>query len=288
MYRHLCQFLRQCEYIISKKKIEVSEVKWANNFGKLYVKGNDKNEYFLFVLFRWKSSRLRERPVPEIGQILGPGEHSPLHIRLYYIYQHHLSPYNPDVDIEILEEGSQNYNFIHHKFMSTTQPHFRVRQIERVNNMFLKLFYLLKKEEYEILYGKNNVKEEILFHGSTSLNICRICIQNFNWRCHKRQCIFGKGVNFSEISNYASNYCDNDKSETRVMIAATVLRSQSCTGTNNMILPPYLNAIEKIRFDTSQKPDGNVIVKYNDDEFYPEYIIYFTGEAKKKTQQSDI
>lgn len=233
----------------------------------------------MFALFRRRSSRPGEWEVGQMDQ-----ERSSLPLQLYSIYRRHLGPYNTDVNIEILEEGSRDYNFIHRKFMCTTQAHYRVYQIERVNNMFLKLFYLLKKEEYEILYGKNNVKEEILFHGSTSQNISRICVQNFNWRCHKRQCLFGKGVNFSDISNYASNYCE--KTELRVMIAAKVLRCNSCNGTNNMVLPPYLNENKKIRYDASQKPDGNVIVKYNDDEFYPEYVIYFTGETIKKTNNN--
>lgn len=238
----------------------------------------------MLIHFRRQSSRFGERAVPEMGQIIDPGLLDPLHMQLYSIYKRQLGPYNLDVDIETLEEGSPDYKFIHRRFMCTTQPHYRVHQIDRVNNMFLKLFYLLKKEEYEILYGKNNVIEELLFHGSTSYNISRICIQNFNWRLHKRQCLFGKGVNFSDISNYASNYCEKNTGM-RVMVAAKVLRSHSCDGTNNMVLPPYLNANNKnIRFDTSQKPEsGNVIVKYNDDEFYPEYIIYFTGETKKKT-----
>lgn len=180
----------------------------------------------------------------------------------------------PDLFQE-LPPWSHLFLSIQHHFMQSAQPHFKVIRIEAVNNMFLKLFYSMKKEEYEILNGKDNVAEEYLFHGSNYENIIRICIHNFDWRLHGRRALYGIGVNFSNSSTYASNYCGK-YGDLQVMILAKVLRSHSCVGSNQMSIPPFVDEYSNVRYDTTRKPDGAVIVKYKDDEFIPEFIISFT------------
>lgn len=185
----------------------------------------------------------------------------------------------PDL-LQELPPWSPQFLSVQHHFMQSAQSHFKVIRIQAINNMFLKLFYSMKKEEYEILNGKNNVTEEFLFHGSNYENIISICIHNFNWRLHGKKALYGRGVNFSNSSTYASNYCGKYENQ-RVMIMARVLRSHSCVGGNQMNMPPRMHKYSNVRYDTSQKPDGAVVVKYKDDEFLPEAIIFFTGYSFK-------
>ncbi|KAF2905506.1 hypothetical protein ILUMI_00672 [Ignelater luminosus] len=167
-----------------------------------------------------------------------------------------------------LSPASAEYKKIEKQFRRTNKKFFRVFRIERVENPYLLAGYLLKKEE---LLGRHGfTKEELLFHGTKEQNIDNICKENLNWRLHGKGTghIFGKGVSFTPISNYATHYCDKHSS-IKVMLLMKVLVSNSCLGNSQMDIPPN-------GFDTSRKGNGHVIVKYYDNEFYPAYKIYFT------------
>lgn len=87
--------------------------------------------------------------------------------------------------------------------------------------------------------------------------------------------IFGQGVSFTPISNYATHY--GDKTVQKVMILADVLVSNECLGTKSMIIPPE-------GFDTSVKENRHVYVKYEDNTFYPSMVIHYKGfDQKNKT-----
>lgn len=51
-----------------------------------------------------------------------------------------------------------------------------------------------------------------VFHGTQQRNISKICENNFDWRLYglNKGNKFGKGVSFSEISNYSSFYRDSN------------------------------------------------------------------------------
>jgi hypothetical protein len=53
------------------------------------------------------------------------------------------------------------------------------------------------------------------------------------------------------------------------MIIARVLVNSTCEGYGAMTLPTGIA-------DTSTGNSGKVYVKYNDNEFYPEYVAYYT------------
>lgn len=55
----------------------------------------------------------------------------------------------------------------------------------------------------------------------------------------------------------------------RAFIIAKVLVGFSCQGSRNLSIPPNI-------YDTSRDGHGKVIVKYNDNEFLPEYVAYYT------------
>ncbi|XP_044263292.1 protein mono-ADP-ribosyltransferase PARP12-like [Tribolium madens] len=113
-----------------------------------------------------------------------------------------------------------------------------------------------------MLEKKTSVKERQLYHGTREANIDGICKINYDWRRspqrygksfgHK----FGKGVSFTPQVSYAWHYGDN------VMVQTKVLESRSVIGDSSMTVPPE-------SYDTSKNSQQTVIVKYEDDDFFP-------------------
>ncbi|CAH1154609.1 unnamed protein product [Phaedon cochleariae] len=171
-----------------------------------------------------------------------------------------------------LKSGSVDYTILEKKFLSGLKyPKRRVVRIVEVRNPFLYLQYELKLTQKKKLYGY--ISEKQLYHGTKECNVDSICEKNFDWRKiganGMRSSKFGMGVSFSPSSQYASDYPRRCSDSPRAMIVAKVMEGHRCNGVEFMVIPP-------LPADTSVKPgDGNVVVKYFDNEFYPEYIIYY-------------
>jgi len=180
-----------------------------------------------------------------------------------------------------VQQHTQEYTTVLYLFKKTTQKQFQIVKIERVQNPYLLGCYLLKKNEMECRSG-NYVAESTVFHGTKQSNVQSICENNFNWRLHGEGTgnRYGKGVSFSPISYYASHYSDKHAS-VKVMFLVRVLISKSTVGHGNMTIPPLntfvYNRNSTERYDTAQKENGHVIVKFCDNEYYPEYLIHYTG-----------
>lgn len=183
------------------------------------------------------------------------------------------------------KKETDEFKMIEKEFMKTTQKHFRVLKVEKIVNPYMRASYLIRKKEYELLYGSVNVKEKLTFHGTEFNNTINIVTWNFNWRLmgKSKGHIFGKGISFTPISNYASNYSDK-KTEKKYMFVVSMLECFRCEGCNNMLIPPVCDRARVMcaRYDTSGKPNGHVLVKYRDDEFYPSYMIAYNGITIKK------
>lgn len=80
--------------------------------------------------------------------------------------------------------------------------------------------------------------------------------------------------NFTPKSSYANHY--GETGIERVMIIAKVLISTHCIGNINTKIPP-------INFDTTTNKKLMVYVKYEDNTFYPMYIIYYKDNPKLST-----
>ncbi|XP_018569585.1 poly [ADP-ribose] polymerase 12-like [Anoplophora glabripennis] len=162
-----------------------------------------------------------------------------------------------------LEKHTIEYRRIKMLFDNSMRKPYSVCKIKRVENPYLFVQYNLKKL-------KKQCSERQLFHGTTESSIKAICRENFNWRLagtsvgHR----FGRGVSFSPESNYSSYYPRNYFLPRRIMFVADVLIKSTCIGDPSMTIP-----IESC--DTSVKPDGKVVVKYEDNDFYPKYVIYY-------------
>lgn len=191
-------------------------------------------------------------------------------------------------------QDAHEYNTIKKLFKTTTKKEFNVIRIERIQNPYLLGCYLLKKNEMECMPG-SYVTEKRVFHGTKQSNVNGICENNFDWRLHGDSTgnRYGKGVSFSPISYYASHYSDK-KSAVKVMFVARVLISNITEGHGDMIIPPLISYVynhnNTLRYDTSQKENGHVIVKFSDNEYYPEYLIHYTVTrvVREKRRQYNI
>lgn len=185
-------------------------------------------------------------------------------------------PRHDEIKFVNLKQNHPEYITIMKLFLKTTRQNLiEIISIHRIQNPYLMGMFMLNKMKMMLETGK--VPEEtLLFHGTTSSNIDSICLNNFDWRRHgsAKGNKFGQGISLSPSSYYSSFSCKKDKDQ-KVMIVARVLIGNKCNGDENMSFPPYLRKCSPLRFDTSQKPDGQVIVKYTDDEFYPAYKITF-------------
>lgn len=164
-----------------------------------------------------------------------------------------------------LEPSSSEYDKIKTLFANSMRRGYTVDKIQRIENPYLLIQYNLKKLK------KENCSEKKLFHGTSEDSVRLICTDNFNWRLagtsvgHR----FGRGVSFSPDSTYSSYYPSVCISDKRTMIVANVLIKSYCLGDSSMTIPDE-------PADTSIKPDRKVLVKYEDNDFYPMYVIYYS------------
>jgi hypothetical protein len=108
-----------------------------------------------------------------------------------------------------------------------------------------------------------------LFHATDIGNIPSITSDNLDWRRSVRT-KFGSGVSFSPDASYANEHCHRGfRSNRHAMIIARVLVHSTCEGRGAMTLPTG-------KADTSTGNKGRVYVKYIDNEFYPEYVAYYS------------
>ncbi|KAJ8934116.1 hypothetical protein NQ314_013575 [Rhamnusium bicolor] len=145
----------------------------------------------------------------------------------------------------------------------------KVKRIEKIHNPYLLMQYKLKEKQVRRRYG--NTREETVFHGTKKNNAGSICNFNFDWRLKGRH-KFGHGVSFASTSSYATHY--GDKSRNKIMFIVNVLISNQCLGNKKTIIPPLC-------YDTTTNEKEQVLVKYEDNTFYPAYIIHYEDVKPK-------
>ncbi|RZC41783.1 hypothetical protein BDFB_010479 [Asbolus verrucosus] len=78
-----------------------------------------------------------------------------------------------------------------------------------------------------------------------------------------RELCIKEGVSFAPEVSYARHYTSGEN----VFFLVKVLVANSTIGNFTTKIPPS-------GYDTTQNVKGTVIVKYEDDDFYPQYVIY--------------
>lgn len=176
-------------------------------------------------------------------------------------FGHHWTPSKPVVEYIDLQPNDPNFLKIKARFPSKL----KVLHVQEVNNPFLKASFELNRH-----YKYRDLEPLTLFHGTRLQYVNSICTFNFDWRLcgavkgHK----YGKGVNFSWKPSFAANFCAKNN-DVKVMIVTDVLFMQAVVGSQNMDLPPD-------GWDSSAREDCVTIVKYNDGEFCPRFVVFFS------------
>lgn len=108
-----------------------------------------------------------------------------------------------------------------------------------------------------------------MLHATAATKVSSIIRDNLDWRLANRV-KFGRGVSFSDCATYANKECSRNNGNDRAIIICKVLIGMSTSGSCLTSLPPK-------PYDTTTGNYGRVFVKYYDDEFYPEYVAYYTN-----------
>ena len=177
-------------------------------------------------------------------------------------------PTATEVALVELTNGGQEYKSVMSKVDLRFRPGYGPQKVVRVQNPYLWGCYLLKKEEC-IKRSPHPVTEKVLFHATSQSNIDSITKNNLDWRRSVRT-KFGCGVSFSPSAVYANCYCNRSIGSSRALIVARVLVGISHEGYYGTELP-------RQGYDTTVGNCEQVYVKYYDNEFYPEHVVYYLG-----------
>ncbi|KAK7864441.1 hypothetical protein R5R35_000473 [Gryllus longicercus] len=163
-----------------------------------------------------------------------------------------------------LPPTSEEYLLVYSRITSTLDCN--ITSIKRIENPFLLGCYLLKKKEYKAKGIK--VKEQKVFHCTSESNVSNIVKNNFDWRKTIRG-KFGLGVSFSPSARYADRHANSSIGIKRAMIMVKVLTGRVLNANYGFKVPPS-------GFDTTAGNGNMVYVKYDDYEFYPMFVAYYS------------
>lgn len=155
-----------------------------------------------------------------------------------------------------------------------------VTKIERVQNPFLWRAIQNKITEMTAVYADaSKVDVRQLFHGTSHDVVSSICVENFDWRLHGSSSgqMYGRGTYFSTDAKYSYNYCRPDAAGKKYMFVARVALGAITAGSSSMSRPP-INPATNAPFDSTVDNISNfsILVKYDKQEYYPEYILTLT------------
>ncbi|XP_053318441.1 protein mono-ADP-ribosyltransferase PARP12-like [Spea bombifrons] len=167
-------------------------------------------------------------------------------------------------------------------FMKTVKGHV-VNKISRIQNPSLWQVFQLKKEQMKKENKGVNVREQRLFHGTSSAHLTAICHHNFDWRiCGVHGTVYGQGSYFARDASYSHNYSPADLSGKRTMFLASVLVGESVKGDPSLRRPPSKHG-SLTRFYDSCVDDvllPSIFVVFEKHQIYPEYLIEYEEEKK--------
>ena len=138
-----------------------------------------------------------------------------------------------------------------------------------------------KKSSLSCLYRSHrvNLREKLLFHGTSRDRIRGICEHNLNpgrsGEVTGRHS-FGRGAYFARNSKLSHGYTNPSRDGTYLMIVAKVLVGLECVGDHDMTHPPVWR--ESIAYDTAVNYSDNpgIFVKFEAAQYYPAYIVQYS------------
>nr|XP_045582068.1 uncharacterized protein LOC123745523 isoform X2 [Procambarus clarkii] len=175
-----------------------------------------------------------------------------------------------------LDPGNKEYQEVASR-LRLTLPNANVQKIERLQNPYLWRLLQYKKASLSSRYDDNQLNIQRLFHGTDPDKIDTICKENIDWRQGSTiQQNFGKGTYFSNSAAVARNHSTLTLSGHYVLILADVIIGSVVRGSPTLTRPPT-NISTNLLYDTTVDDEHapTIFVKYDKEEYYPEYIIEF-------------
>ena len=181
----------------------------------------------------------------------------------------------PDVELVrriVLEHTSDEYL----RVARYLPPKFTLHHIERIQNPYLWEMYQNRRDLLLRLHNQDpeRLNERYLWHGTKHANIQDICSNNLDWRRHGRNAgqVYGQGTYFSSDASMSANYALSSQKHERCMLLMRVLVGKCAVGSSRMTMPPMgcEATVDNVRSPL-------IFVKYHDQDFYPEYVISFSG-----------
>ena len=142
--------------------------------------------------------------------------------------------------------------------------------------------YSLFKDKIE--KENKRLNEMDLFHGSTEANLLKISENGFNRSyCGVNGTAYGQGVYFHINSSYPYKgfFSRANSLNEYCMIRSKVIVGESCIGNTTMKIPPQIFGTN-FHYDSTTDPSRSIFVCYHDNQCFPEYLIYFTGQILYK------
>ncbi|KAF2358809.1 Poly(ADP-ribose) polymerase catalytic domain [Trinorchestia longiramus] len=172
--------------------------------------------------------------------------------------------------------GSNEYMFVERMFRATMHG-IGIQKIFRIQNTFLWDAYQLKKQQMLQTHNGDTklLNEQYMFHGTKASVLNQIYEGNLDWRLYGSNvgCLYGRGTYFSNKASESDGYTSGSP---KVILLAMVLVGEACRGDRRMDYPPK-NPKTNRHYDTTVNDavPPSIFVKYNDDEYYPAYAVYY-------------
>ncbi|XP_047735691.1 protein mono-ADP-ribosyltransferase PARP11-like [Hyalella azteca] len=152
------------------------------------------------------------------------------------------------------------------KLLKTTLPKCNPISIVKINNPYLETAFKNRKIQLQNQYPSVKYKEEYLFHGTKPANVKAILEDNIDWRLHG-SCtghIYGRGAYFSNDAKM-SHFYGNAIFVCKVLVGLTVV------GNSNTVKPAKDKSNRPIDTTVNDAANPTIFVKYDSQEYYPEY-----------------
>ncbi|KAG0719274.1 Poly [ADP-ribose] polymerase 12 [Chionoecetes opilio] len=153
-------------------------------------------------------------------------------------------------------------------------------QVDRIQNPFMWRALQNKIRDMTALYKSESlVNVRQLFHGTSHNAVAKICSENFDWRLHGTSTgqAYGRGTYFGINPGISFGYCRPGPNGLKNIFVARVAVGSIINGNPNMARPPD-NPATSMLYDSTVDNTANpsMVVKYSQQECYPEYLITFT------------
>ncbi|XP_043836452.1 uncharacterized protein LOC122738501 [Dromiciops gliroides] len=213
----------------------------------------------------------REGLVPDTGTIFKIKRE--ICIREMSIPQHWELMNDDLVKIVKLSPTVPEYQRVAWNFCRSMKKNFIVK-IERIQNPYLWMSYIHKRNWMEKKNPPGVQNEQLLFHGTLSQN-CSSIIENGLKSAFRKNGMYGQGIYFAADAQMSSHYCGKGHQGCRFMFLVRVLTGVYAQGNASITLPPKKPGGG--RYDSLVDSMGmpKIFVTFFDDHSYPEYLITF-------------